>query len=175
MDLIITNADGFHDVARDHTLAILSFSRNEVSRGRIRDGIDRLLNLTDSKEQSERFTDRLAFAFDGYQDDTRELFQIPEVVHYFRALTREWAGWFHFLVKDPEVQQFPLLFALLCDVEVTRIKEGQIATRFVSQSQVSEVETRLSQATAALYQHHGWPRERLMSTLRIAEQRAFGD
>lgn len=34
----------------------------------------------------------------GYDDDSRELFEIPEVCRYLRGLDHEWPFWFFFLI-----------------------------------------------------------------------------
>jgi hypothetical protein len=173
MELIITDADGFDAVAKGSQVAVISFSRREVTTGQIGDALTRLMNLTDSREQSERFAHGLAIHFEGWDADARELFETPEVIAYFRALTAQWSAWYHFLLTDPDVQQFPLLFALLCDVDVHRAR-GQIGTQFRSQQQVARVERQLEQGTIALYQHHGWSLERCRAAIATAQLRAFG-
>lgn len=174
MKFILTNADGFQSAAAAGvSLVVVSFSEREVATGQIGDALDRLLHLTDDPFQSERFAGAVLVQFEGYAGDTREVFEIPEVVRFFRALTAEWAAWYHFLLREPGLQQFPMLFALLCDVEVLRVGSG-IATRFRDPAQVAAVEHRLERATHALYAHHGWPEERARRTIREAQRLAFG-
>lgn len=174
MNLIITDADGFDSAAQGVSLVVVSFSRREVTECRVGDAVDRLLNLTDSIEQSERFAHAVAIQFEDFDHDPRELFEIPEVVRFFRTLTEQWSAWYHFLLDQPEVHQFTLLFALLCDVDVVR-GQGQIATRFRSQEQVSAAEQQLERGAMALYQHHGWSPQRLAATVRTARRLAFGE
>jgi len=174
MNLIFTDADGFERAAQGASLLVVSFSLREVTDCRIGDALDRLLNLTDSIEQSERFAHAMLIQFECFDLDSRELFEIPEVVRFFRTLTEQWSAWYHFLTDNAEVHQFRLLFALLCDVEVARAG-GQIRTRFRSQEQVSSVEQQLVNGLMALYQHHAWPPQRLSETILTARHLAFGE
>lgn len=174
MKLILTNADGFQAASDSGvSLVVVSFSHREVVTGQVGDALDRLLHLTDDPVQSERYAGAVYFQFEGFDADTREIFEIPEIVRFFRALTAEWAPWYHFLVRDPEVQQFRLLFALLCDVDVIRAGSN-IATCFRDPVQVAQVEQNLERAVLALHAHHGWPEQRALQTIREAQRLAFG-
>src|SRR5262245_8596586 len=42
----------------------------------------------------------LSFSVDGYNDDPRELFEVPEVRKYFTKLNQESPGFFYFLMPD---------------------------------------------------------------------------
>ena len=46
-----------------------------------------------------RFRDQVVFGVDGYNDDPRELFEIPEVRTFIRDLDSKWPFWFFFLSK----------------------------------------------------------------------------
>lgn len=91
-------------------------SREEVealATGRV---VAALMALTDTTERVRRFASSLWLRFDGYNDDPRELWDIPEVVRYFAAVHASWPHWFHFLVKHAEMFGVVLLLLLQRDV-----------------------------------------------------------
>jgi len=72
------------------------------------------------KDFAKRFQQRVAIGIDGYDDDTRELFEIPEVRTYMAKLDAEWPYWFYFLYPGPEVPStLPWVALSLCRYEVT--------------------------------------------------------
>ena len=59
---------------------------------------------------------RIRFAIDGYNDDPRELFEIPEVCHWFlESMLSIGIPWFY-LLEEPE--QFQILLLACCDTQV---------------------------------------------------------
>ena len=52
---------------------------------------------------ARRFQQRVAVGIDGYDDDTRELFEIPDVRTYMAKLDADWPYWFYYLYPGPEV------------------------------------------------------------------------
>jgi hypothetical protein len=50
---------------------------------------------------------------DGYNDDPRELFEVPEVRAYIKRLDQAWPYWFFFLSQADE--SIKLLESCLCD------------------------------------------------------------
>jgi len=173
MDFILTNSDGFDQLAEGAGYAVISFSRREVDACSIADALDRLMHLTDSRARTEQFERKLVLHFDGFDGDARELFEIPAVCTFFRRLTREWGAWYHFLA-DEEVGQLPLVFALLCDVDVFRGPHG-VGTRFRSPAQVSHAEAHLEQVVRTLYRLHGFSEDRAITTISRAQAQAFGE
>jgi hypothetical protein len=68
-------------------------SRQEVeacATGRV---VAALMALTDTPERVRRFADALWLTFGGYDDDPRELWEVPEVVRYFAAVHASWPHW----------------------------------------------------------------------------------
>src|SRR3989337_1694677 len=62
---------------------------------------------------ARRFKGRLLFGISGYDDDPRELYQIPEVRLWMRELDFMFPYWFYFLVRKPATMEF-VTFSL-CD------------------------------------------------------------
>jgi hypothetical protein len=74
-------------------------SRDEFERLDLSGCLQVLDSLIESRERAMRFRDRVDFAVDGYNDDPRELFEIPEVRTFVRELDAKWPYWFFFLSK----------------------------------------------------------------------------
>ena len=55
--------------------------------------------LADAITASDHF-ERMDLAFHGYDDDTRELFEIPEVRNFVFKLDEAFPYWFYFLSKN---------------------------------------------------------------------------
>ena len=79
------------------------------------------------KEYLERFSQsqtlllkiawQIEFAIDGYNDDPRELFEIPEVRRWFlESMLLAHIPWFYLL---RELEQFQILLLAFCDIQVT--------------------------------------------------------
>lgn len=86
--------------AHKNTLLIIGISRQEVESGNHAVLLDNLLELSQSKELTEQYANRLALMFGGYDDDPRPLAEIPEVVSFLCHLTSQWPYWAHFVEKD---------------------------------------------------------------------------
>lgn len=104
-----TNAEGFHDLVHLADAVVIEFSREGVEAGLIGDSLDRLMLLTDSAEYLKRFESRVMFSFDGYNNDPREIYEIPECARFFGRITKAWPYWFHFIAKDSDCVALLLL------------------------------------------------------------------
>jgi hypothetical protein len=78
---------------------VLVVSRDEVERLDFSGCLGVLDSLIESREKAMRFRDRVVFGVDGYNDDPRELFEVPEVRTFVRELDAKWPYWFFFLSK----------------------------------------------------------------------------
>jgi len=76
----------------------LVISRQEIESGDISGPLATLRNLLDP-ENAIRFCERVDVAFDGYNDDSRELYEIPEVRDYVCKLDDAFPFWLYFLSK----------------------------------------------------------------------------
>lgn len=101
---------------------IISISRQEVEAGSIAPILSRLLQLTDSRDNVFGYHASVILSFDGYDREPQELFEIPELRAFIRALTAEWPHWLWFLKRG--TNSIPLLFSLLCEVQVVPGQQG---------------------------------------------------
>lgn len=96
------SADEFDATVKATDFILLEFSKQEVQAGLIGTAVERLMLLSDSRENVEKFRGRVSFVFDGYGTDPREIYDIPEIVKYLGAMTDAWPFWYHFLEKEAE-------------------------------------------------------------------------
>jgi len=96
------SADDFEAVVRDYDLIVVEFSKKEVLEGRVGTAVERLMLLSDTRENAEKFCGRVMFVFSGFDRDPREIYEIPAVVKYLKQMTDQWPFWYHFLEKQGE-------------------------------------------------------------------------
>ncbi len=70
--------------------------------------------LKGTKKSMRRSQGKVSFFVKGYDEDPRELFEIPEVVSYFEKLEPEVKYWFYFLSTDKLTSSLQTLMAILC-------------------------------------------------------------
>lgn len=94
-------------------IAVCVLGRAEIEGFRIGSAVDHLMVLTDEDETCRRLESKVMLVVEGYDNDSRKLFEIPECVAFVRALTSEWPHWYHFL--DRSTDEPGLLLWLLVD------------------------------------------------------------
>ena len=99
----------------------------------------------------------LVIHFDGWQDDPRPYFEIPELVRYFRAISAEWNYWLWFInVSMPDNVQ--MVVGCLLDLPASAVQEEG---KFIIPSGVdlnrnfSRLMNALCQETLDLLRHSG--------------------
>lgn len=150
---LLTDGPGFDAASAEADFIAMVFSRREVESGNISDALDRLLGISDCAEHVRKFKDGLTLIFSGYENDPRELHQIPEAVAFFRKLNSHWPYWLHFVEKDDVT--LGLVFWLLCDMEVVSKKGNLVSCHFKDADDVSRVMQELYMALNALYEANG--------------------
>ena len=134
--ILFTNADGFADNS-DDALIVLSISKSEIESCSLANAITRLHVATDNAHNVRRYQNCLFLHVDGYDDDQRELFEVPEVRRYFKELVLVWPHWLWFMHRGGG--GIRLLLSILCEIKVVRYPSGQIATQFVNDREVDAV------------------------------------
>lgn len=126
--VILTSAEGMDEAAEQASLIVLHITRREVERGHVGDIVDRLMHLSDRADFTRRFANAIALSVDGYNEDPRELAEIPEVVALFRAIDEQWPYWFHFMALEDRSLDTVLL--TLIGTERIASQAEQIAFHF---------------------------------------------
>lgn len=153
MKHIITDSAGFAEASKTAGVVVIVFTKREVEAGLISDAFDRLSNLSDTRENLDAFQGRVTFAFHGYDGDSREIYEFPECVQFFRAVVDQWPYWFHFI--ETKADTMPTLMALLCDCKVVKAGNGRTASTFKSIDQVETEMLKLYSAMNLLHDLHG--------------------
>jgi hypothetical protein len=74
-------------------------SRRDIERADLRETLVGLKHLTSSVEVAKAYCERVDIAFHGYDDDPRELWEIPEVREFVYKLDTHFPYWLFFLDK----------------------------------------------------------------------------
>lgn len=106
-------------------LVQLEILREEVQTGSIERVLLLLNHLSSTRELAWANRCTLAIQVSGYNDDPRDLWEIPEVCAFFRALHAKWRYWFFFTTT--EVNTLQVLEN--CIVGVTQISPGHQVMR----------------------------------------------
>jgi hypothetical protein len=94
-------------------LIVLMFSRRQVETCDVDEPLGLLRSLAADRRTAIEFWGRISLVIDGYNDDPRELFEIPEVRAYIKCLDLAWPYWFFLLSQIDE--SIKLLESCLCD------------------------------------------------------------
>lgn len=91
----------------DDSLALCDVIFLDISRETVETGLtggitSKLLILSENRHWVEKFEGNVVFFFSGYDQDPRELCEVPEVVSFSRTLFREWPYLFHFSVRSDD-------------------------------------------------------------------------
>lgn len=91
---------------------VLMISRREIEAGDPGPAVARLNTLFNSREAIWRYRGQVALVVDGYNDDPRELVDVPEVRTFLARFTQAWPYWaYYFNQVDNSIV---LLAACLC-------------------------------------------------------------
>lgn len=80
-------------------LLCIVVSRDEIMRQDTAPALSTLKKLLASPETARTYKERVDIAIDGYNDDTRELDEIPEVRQFVQHLDSQFPFWLFFLSK----------------------------------------------------------------------------
>jgi len=117
----------------------LVFSREQIVAGDIQEPLTVLQQLVADPGKAIAASGRISLVIDGYNQDPRELFEIPEVRRYIQLLDASWTYWFFFLSQADD--SIKILESCLCDsIEVVpgvmsidmQQLEGQLAKHFAA-------------------------------------------
>jgi hypothetical protein len=78
---------------------LVVISKEEVDSQKVASPLGALKTLLQSPERARYFQEKVDIAFHGYDEDSRELFEIPEVRNFVYRLDEEFPYWLFFLSK----------------------------------------------------------------------------
>lgn len=108
---ISTDFDISDDLLERSDAIFLDISRETVETGLTGGVTSKLLTLSDNRKWVEKFDGNVVLFFSGYDQDPRELCEVPEVVSFSRSLFKDWPYLFHFSVRSGDA--LPALLRIL--------------------------------------------------------------
>lgn len=96
-------------------------TREDVASGNTSSTLEVLSSLMSSPQRAIHWRERIDVAFDGYDDTTLELFEIPEVRNFVLKLDEKFPFWLFFLSKS----HFGLQCIMLCFLPPFLTLEGK--------------------------------------------------
>ena len=107
----------------DHTNYLgIVISRREIE-SQDKDKVLTVLNgLLQDKETIDTFYEHVDISIEWYENDKRELWEIPEVRQFFKILDSEFPYWFYFLTKFGE----GLRLVTFCCIETVKVNATQL-------------------------------------------------
>ncbi len=91
----------------------LVFSREQIMAMDLQEPLQVLRQLAGNPEKAVAACGRISVVIDGYNADSRELFEIPEVRRYIQQLDALWPYWFFFLSQADD--SIKVIESCLCD------------------------------------------------------------
>lgn len=93
-----------------------------IEKSMIQDGVSAILGkmeeIAGNEELLKESCGSCRILFEGYDKDPRELYEIPEVVSWFRGTVSAGVPWFYFADSDPSTQVLPCMMALYAGEKV---------------------------------------------------------
>lgn len=86
----------------DDLCPILVIHRKQIESLDLESTLEFLRTLIPAQDPAHvwSYKNSLELTIAGYEDDLRELYSIPEVCHYLRAIDQDWSFWFFFLTPS---------------------------------------------------------------------------
>ena len=133
----------------DRLRVTVIFSRESVEVCDSAPILARIEPLAESRKAALYWAGTLTLYFEGWEQDPRELYAIPEVRAYFSALTAQWPYWWHYIEKDGEM--FNLVLGLLCQGRPEQVGAHAVGWRLADADEIERTIQRLQQETRRLH------------------------
>lgn len=130
---------------------VLSFSRDQIERGNF-SPLLWFLSSTTCGADVWSLKSSVSFCFHGYQNDPRELWQIPEVRSYLQQMLSMWTEWMFFVSLSDESLLTSVLSITNAELvnDSSQVKLGQDATETVG---------RAMDGIQAVFNDYGFPQK----------------
>jgi hypothetical protein len=116
--------------------------------------IDDLMTLSDSKAHMSQFANGVCFSIIGFDDDPREVPDIPECRQLIAQIHNLWPYWMHFLAPVPEMWSVLLLCLLDIETVPVPLKPGVVGRKIRNMDQYRSLLMGMLDATGQLHFHH---------------------
>ena len=101
------------DISQQSDYIVLQISQEAIQNCDTSEYVTLLHGITDSLQSFEAAFQRYVFLISGYDNDQRELYQIPEVVSFIKDLNSKLPFWLYF-INTSDKKFFSWMIACLC-------------------------------------------------------------
>ena len=101
------------DISQQSDYIVLQISQEAIQNCDTSEYVALLHGNTDSLQSFEAAFQRYVFLISGYDDDPRELYQIPEVISFIKDLNSKLPFWLYF-INTSDKKFFSWMIACLC-------------------------------------------------------------
>lgn len=150
-----------HELLVSAGVGILNVSRDEVLTMDLTSSLEKLQGLTADTAKVASAKGRLGLVFAGWENDPRELWEIPEVRRYFAALDEEFPYWLWFLMQG----QITLSVLLLCPPDKVE-SDGRTARSSINSQAIKGWFSSHLDSLADLQERHELPEAEVMAVAR---------
>ena len=131
------------DNSQQSDYTVLQISQEAIQNCDTSEYVTQLHGITDSLQSFEAAFQRYVFLISGYDDDPRELYQIPEVVSFIKDLNSKLPFWLYF-VNTSDKRFFSWMIACLCQAMSLDQDDETIYADFNSDAYNELIETQFS-------------------------------
>jgi hypothetical protein len=114
--------------SNEHDLILCEISRHDIE---LFDFENILTVLNKLKEEPANYVGKFAFIVSGYDNDKREIYEIPEIRSYFAFLDRTFPYWLFFFNLNLPTNQSPLMLLISCLMDVEVLYEESDKKKFI--------------------------------------------
>lgn len=153
---------------------MLPIDAKSVRAPEIGPAADVLMQLSDCAELSDILAGTLMLDFEGWDEDPRELPEIPEVRAFMKLLHAQWPYWVNFILPEPTT--IALLYGLLLpNPKFVHTPDGRF-NLVMDDKEVMALTQQLLHAAQALHEVHGFSdlrKEQIRSGFLLATSTMF--
>ncbi|MHB8447828.1 MAG: hypothetical protein ACYC9P_07880 [Rudaea sp.] len=148
------------DLGNEDAFVFLEVTRKQIETMNVGSLVDRLMAMSDSRVHTLRLANKVSLSVSGWDFDPRELYEIPEVVHYFRRVADQWNYWLYFL--DYEHDALGVFVRLMIDLDRQTHVSGQTLVAMRNPEQAPRLMQRLFDGFNALAAMHAFDEETIV-------------
>jgi hypothetical protein len=109
--------------------------RSDVEKGDIMPTLDVLRSAMADADTCRIFQGQVEMSFDGYNEDPREIYEVPEIREFLRALDSQFPYWFYFLSTESDTLR--MVTFCLCSTRqlgpgLVHVQPGELQTFILS-------------------------------------------
>ena len=155
------------DTNTEPVILLLAINRSDIESGSLSKTLNKLTILIDYVENIRLYRESLVITVNGYDNDGRQLFEIPQVRSFFQHLNGYWPHWIWFLSR--EFGSLPLLLSLFCKIDIIRdpARPDVIGTNFDTNELKQKIHD-MDAASSLLLSGYGIPITDILASVKSA-------